>query len=209
MSALSPKQSRSFLHRSTEKPAMQNFSVFNHAALRGAMHFVPRDELRRQDFIDGTAFVEGTPVLVCESGSRVYDVMTTSFGLLVVSPAFVAALSKHGITGWKSLPSSIFAKRFATELHGYTLFLVTGSAGEVRWELARRVERPPIVRGGLAFSVNLGLVLEEASWDGSDIFWPRSTAITCMTERAVESLKAANVTNVKFTLSSAYESSPR
>jgi hypothetical protein len=42
------------------------------------------------------------------------------------------------------------------------------------------------------------LVIEESSWDGSDIFWLGAVLLLCFTERVVQALKEAQVTNAQF-----------
>lgn len=177
-----------------------------HAARRTAMHFAPEVDYRRSDFMDGTAFRDAEPVLICESGSSINDDMSTSFGLFVVSPDFVNALRSVNATGWELLPAHVFVNKKLRELYGYTLFKPVGACGAVRWDQARKEVRPRRVRGAPPYDVRICLNLDSATRDGSDVFWRHGTAITCVTEKVMIALSRSGLSNIVLTPACEYKS---
>jgi hypothetical protein len=145
----------------------------------------------------GTATPERPLRLGWAEGSRLVDLTGTTAGLPnVVSQRFVDALRCHTVTGWSTYPIELHDKDDKI-IDGYYGLIVTGRSGPIQNERAR----PTLVRtpaGHMAKSW-FGYYVDEASWDGSEIFVPQNTSFTFVVGRVKRLLEAAKLTNIALT----------
>lgn len=137
----------------------------------------------------------------CDEGSRPLDLIgTTSAVLYVVSDRVTEALHENGFTGWSTYPVEIGC--MGTKIRGYQGFAAVGRCGPARHE---DVVLPPLGPGGEAVQGWRGLYFDPATWDGSDIFSPDSTAFVVVTDDVKRALEELDVENFEFEVITEWE----
>ncbi len=133
-------------------------------------------------------------------GRDVYDVMLVGVFLHLVSPAVIAVLEALDAKGWTAMPVTSDVER----VQDYRLLGVTGRCG---LEDANRRQRAMSAAGAGSVSVpvRLGMFFKNDEWDGSDVFTMPNGGFTIVTERVVDALYAAKITNLGATRLTEFE----
>ena len=121
---------------------------------------------------------------------------TTATLPYVVSTRFVDLLRLNAVTGWSTHAIELHGKRDEV-VDGYHGLVVTGRCGPIQNERAR----PALLRapaGHMAKSW-FGFYVDEASWDGSEMFVPANTSFIFVLGRVKRLLEAAKLTNITLT----------
>jgi hypothetical protein len=126
-------------------------------------------------------------------GGPLRDVVITGYAMpVVVSERFVVALRDAGCTGWSLFPVTVYGKK-GEVVRGYHGLQVTGICGDIDW---RRAQPVPVKFPGGVFPSLKGMPIDEASWDGTDVFGPPGTGQTFMTAKAAQALRQAKISNM-------------
>lgn len=126
-------------------------------------------------------------------GGPLRDVVITGYAMpVVVSDRFVNALRDARCSGWALFPVTVYDKQGAVA-GGYHGLQVTGVCGPIDW---RRSQPVPVQLPGGVFPRLKGFYFREETWDGSDVFGPRDSGDTFMTERAASALKRSRIMNM-------------
>lgn len=174
-----------------------------HIGRRRALHVEPR-ELER--IPDGYALYGGEvrpdrPLIFDfkkgASGSTAYDfVGTTLPPLKLISDRVVEVL--RSFSGWSTYPVEVYGKK-GERIPGYHGLSITGRCGPIDDSRSQPRIRPPASPAGRATREWIGLYFDPATWDGSDLFLPRGSGGTFVTEAVKTALERARITNVQFT----------
>jgi hypothetical protein len=92
----------------------------------------------------------------------------------VVSPKVISVLTEGGFTGWSTFPIQVEGP-MGDQFTGYAGLSITGRSGPVDGNCPR-----------------------PGSWDGSDLFVPQSTVMTCVTSAVRDAFVAAGVVGVRL-----------
>lgn len=134
------------------------------------------------------------------SGRRVYDFVNAGPFVRLLSPRFVDALEAIGATGWATAPITGYSEG----LDGYRMLVATGRCGDQDMARAERT-----MSAADAYSnpmpVFRGLYFENDEWDGSDVFTTSPAGFLIVTERVVDALIAAKITNFEVEPLTAFE----
>ena len=102
-------------------------------------------------------------------GGPLRDFIITGYAVpVVVSDKVVAVLSGLGCSGWDTFPVEVYDKT-GELVDGFHGFAVRGACGAIDWS---RSEPVPITRPTGDYPSLKGMLFDEASWDGSDVFCP-------------------------------------
>lgn len=126
-------------------------------------------------------------------GGPLRDVVITGYARpVVVSDRFVVALREAGCSGWTLFPVTVYDKH-GIVAEGYHGLQVTGVSGPIDWRRSQPV--PKHFTGGV-FPMLKGFYFGEETWDGSDVFGPRDSGFTFLTDKAASALKRSRITNM-------------
>ena len=136
-------------------------------------------------------------------GSRLGDVAFDVGNNLVLSESFVTAWRSEGLKGLDHLDPvdvvSIRPKSRARKSERYFHFAVPRTNTTVDWSKSVFLGKAPTCEccgGGREIEAILSLRLDDTSWTGEDIFIPRGTSRTIVTERVVDLAKNHDLANV-------------
>ena len=136
-------------------------------------------------------------------GGRLGDRMFAAFG--VVSRNFVDVLQACEATGYAACPIRAFAAHRANEnIPGCFLLKLLGRGGHLDLERSyrdprdREIEsRYPNLRGSKRY---IGIYMNDAEWDGSDVFAiPELGIAMFVVERVAQAIRKAKLRNVRLT----------
>lgn len=134
------------------------------------------------------------------AGRRVYDFVNAGPLAHLVSPRVVEVLEGIGATGWTTTPITGYVEG----LDGYAMLVVTGRCGD---QDVGRAERTLTAgdEGRTPMPVFRGFYFESDEWDGSDVFSTSPAGFLMVTDRVVDALKAAKITNFEVEPLTAFE----
>ena len=139
-------------------------------------------------------------------GAAPKDLVPTGYvGPILVSDRVVNVLREHQFTGWNTYPVTLLGKKkeVIPRYHGLT---VTGRCGQPDDRLSPVEWREPLVPNGPRIQVRVGLYFDPATWTGEDIFSPPGSGWCFVTERVKAAVEKTELTNLRFTRLTAYES---
>jgi hypothetical protein len=184
-----------------------NIFLLGNAFIRGALHVQSKQGISNDIALARGACRPAKPlVFQYHSGGRPRDLVGTSHATLdLLSARTVQLLREHDISGWTTFPVQVYAEDDLL-LEGYEGLAVTGRCGPIENSKSREHWRPP-ARPGVVDKIRvwLGLYFDLATWDGSDIFGPASTAHVFVVERVKQAIERARLTNFSFQALSAVE----
>lgn len=161
------------------------------------VHCLPTGESQCYRLMQGDYSGIEMPVAGLEEETRYkrHDFMNTGWLLYMISDHAVEAFTESGLTGWKTFPVQIKAKKggFVT---GYQGLSVTGRCGPVDHSKSEPFEK--LYPGGV-YTDYLGLHVGLDEWDGSDFFLPRGFAGPILSSRAVDVIRSEKLSNVECT----------
>ena len=129
-------------------------------------------------------------------GRQPGDVIWTGYGVAVIlHDRVVEVLRQSRFSGWTVLPCALRGKE-GQAISGYSFLQVSGKSGPIDDSLAEVVEKEYPARRVQELR---GLYFQPDTWDGSDFFIPKDTAIIMVTKSVRDALKHARVRNVLFT----------
>jgi hypothetical protein len=106
----------------------------------------------------------------------------------------IELLRSRQYNGWKTYPVEL-VDRHGQRISGYQGFAVVGRCGPIEAERSERITR---IYGKNRLEVWRGLLFDSSTWDGSEIFQPRGTALILVTEAVKNAVEKAKLTNVRF-----------
>lgn len=166
---------------------------------RGALHVSPEQTFEDPfAVLTGEADIREPVILRQESGTVPRDfVGTTHACLFLVSTHVVSSLRSYKVSGWKTYPVEVVLKdgRSLKDFHG---LVVTGVCGGIDNSRSTRVWRNPVSPLGERYEAWMGLYFDPSTWDGSDIFVPKSTGYIFVVEAVKQIFERENITNVRF-----------
>jgi hypothetical protein len=132
--------------------------------------------------------------LVQYEGTKWLDfVGTQTAALRLVSTRLLDRFTAAGVTGWRALPVAL-VDRSGAAVADYKLLVVTGRCGGI--DNARSVLTERVIVGtSRGAKVWKGLYFDEGTWDGHDLFSPRSTAFIFATAKVKAILESEAATN--------------
>lgn len=138
-------------------------------------------------------------------GARLVDLIYGALILNVASSRFVECMERAGINGYKTYPAVIDLAD-GTELTDYSVLAITGKAGPVDWK--KTPVEPARTESGIPLGGHdyVGLAFDVKTWDGSDFFTTKGNAYVIGTDRVVEVIETAKLTNIRCTPLSEYRS---
>ena len=170
---------------------------FSDAGIRGALHVESRKDHDEIALSLGKKRPRKPLVFTHHSGGKPRDVIGTTEMLCLVSERVIKVLRENEFTGWTTYPVEIHGKG-GSLVEGYHGFAVTGRCGPIDWCRGKKVRRPPRVPGGKPCNVWIGMYFDPDSWDGSDVFVPKDTLYTIVTEEVKSAVEGIKPTNVEF-----------
>lgn len=173
--------------------------VFDSAGRRTALHVDVQEEIEEPWDVFRGSVVPKTPLTFHRhSCSKPMDrIASTWVALELVSDRVVQTLRAGAFTGWSTYPVRVFGKD-KREIPGYHGWSVTGRCGPIDRSLSQKIWADPTVPGGEASYKWKGLLFDPRTWDGSDIFCPKGTTFTFVTERVRDALERAKLTNIEL-----------
>ncbi len=129
------------------------------------------------------------------SGSRPYDIVTTSSIGYLVSERVVDVLKGH--SGWSLYPVRVLDKQ-ESEIPGYHGLAVTGRCGPIDFHKGRDLWRGRPGSAAIKRWTRNYLYFDPASWDGSDMFCQAGSANFMVVSRLAQALKKAKITNLNL-----------
>jgi hypothetical protein len=138
-------------------------------------------------------------------GGRVYDYVCSShLSLKLLSSRMQSILQEGHFTGWNIVPSVIRHNKLGV-LYGYGCLVVRGRIGQPNFESSPLERRLPTNENGRPTLIRVGIGVDFAKWDGSDIVvWEEG--IMVMVSRAVhDTLVKSKITGVSLTCLNKYE----
>jgi hypothetical protein len=144
-------------------------------------------------------FLPKTPVVFqYQSGRYLRDCLGSTFvSLELYSDRIIQLFTERGFTGWRIYPVRVLDKR-KREVHGYHGVAVRGRCGEIDGSRSERVVRPPRIGRGQPIATLRGMYIKDDYWDGSDVFCPSHSRATFVTERVKKALESIKATNISF-----------
>lgn len=161
--------------------------------------------LSSRDLLDDPAGIARAEVKVTapitfvrEEGTETMDLVGTAYVVLfLVSDRFIRVLREGGFTGWGTFPVHLERVEGATP-DGHRGLVVTGRCGPIDDELSQEAIVPPPFPGGRSSRQLRGLCFQPETWDGSDVFMPKSGGWVFVVEEVKDALEAAGMTNVEL-----------
>jgi hypothetical protein len=137
------------------------------------------------------------------SGKTWTDFLTPTGAFRVVSKKFISLLIEHNITGWKTFDIKIFDNQ-NKEIFDYCGLSVVGKSGEIDYSKCETYSNQ-LVPNGTINTVYRGMYFKNNEWDGSDIFMPKNTLFTIISQRVQEIILKNKISNIILTKLSDYE----
>jgi hypothetical protein len=162
----------------------------------GAIRFAPAGDVPSAYSLLRGDVIPSSPVeLRWESGRRLCDLVETSlFFVVLVSERLVDCLTDAGATGWR-LYDVAPSDRAGRAIRGYRGLSVVGRTGPVDWQRTRPVDKGSFVLE----DARVGLFIDEATWDGSDVFMPIDSGHIVVTEKVREAVMRNGISNITVT----------
>ncbi len=137
-------------------------------------------------------------VLTSEEGKYLYDFISLSIGgSYLVSPRVLSILNENKVTGWKAYDVD-FSQLSIEGIHNYKALAIKGNCGSINNNLSKPATLPPIMPNSPERKVYLGMLFDEETWDGSDIFSPEETAFVYVTKKIRDLFVENKITNCSF-----------
>jgi hypothetical protein len=192
--------------------AGNGFFALGSTQARRLMHARPVDEVQSPErVLRGQDAVSSPLRFEVVSGGEQSDFVSCSLvALRPISTRFVEAIERAQLSGWFTYP--VVLEHKGIPLRGYFGLGVNGMCGPIDPAKARIVEMPPKAPGGVPLFAATGIVLDRATWDGSDFFVPQNTSVICLTPRAADALKqlsGVRLTPLEEYVLAIYSSDPR
>lgn len=128
-------------------------------------------------------------------GSRIPGDIIWAWLYLVMSERVCEILRDAEVSGWGAVPVDLRGKLGET-IEGYSLLTIPGQCGPIDTTRGAHVK----AYGSRGFAEMRGLYFDPASWDGSDIFMPRSHHLYIfVVERVRKLLEQHRVGNIRYT----------
>jgi hypothetical protein len=171
------------------------FYLLGEGFIRGALRVEPVGNLRSPHELTRAERRPRRPVRFRrDEGSRPKDLIGATWAsLCLVSDRVIAAL--EGFSGWTTYPVEITG-RDDKPLPGYHGLAISGRCGPIDNSLTPKQMVPPAVPGGEAVEGRIGMLFEQGTWDGSDLFCTATGSAVHMTEPVRDALVAAKLTNI-------------
>ena len=130
-------------------------------------------------------------------GKKLQDILDTGWpSLFLISEKMKAVLENNNLTGWKSYDIKVF-DMLGLEIKGYFGFSVTGRCGPIDYSKSEIIEKRLVDKGPLV-KYYRGLHVGLNEWDGSDFFLPEKYFGVIITQKAAETIKKSNLTNIRL-----------
>lgn len=137
--------------------------------------------------------------------SRWYDMLWSGESQIrIVSSRLIGVLKAERATGWRTYPVTLWNKKGA-RVPGYQGLAITGIAGPIQWNRAERLWHPPAVPTGEGSWMLRGPLIDEQTWDGSDLFFPGGTMHLMVTARIVRAMRKSELKGIEYTHQSKFE----
>lgn len=167
------------------------------AGLPGALRVNPKDNDAGEPLLRGEIVPSGTVEFVRDSGRRCCDFLGSTGAHLLLSERVHKLLRREGVTGWRAYQVVIY-RGSGTIVGGYHGLSIIGKCGRMGGVRPRRFPKDcPVLPE---------IYVDDATWDGSDIFMPTDTRFICVQERVKTLIESIGATNVCFTRMSEYVS---
>src|SRR5687768_1536675 len=177
---------------------MSEFWLLSDGFQRSALRVSPKGTINGND----VWYAREVPVtpLVFEvvEGKRITDLVGSSdLHPPLISKKFEELLL-NGFTGWKTLPCVVDARKGSVPPDTYSVLTIPGRCGHILVERSLKVQAfnsdGRMMPGKFE---HLGVFFDEADWDGSDIFLPRTgPSRAIITHRLRDAIVSARLTNV-------------
>ncbi|MBI2416009.1 MAG: hypothetical protein HYV33_05125 [Candidatus Kerfeldbacteria bacterium] len=128
-------------------------------------------------------------------GTRPTDFMSSTATMLI-SDRVIDVLTQNHFTGWSTFSVKVHDKK-GNEIPGYHGLVVMGKCGPIDDRKSAWITRKANV-GDMQVKVRYGCYFGRDSWDGSDVFTPKGTIMTFVTEPVKEALEKAHLTNIQL-----------
>ncbi|KAF0203981.1 MAG: hypothetical protein FD170_670 [Bacteroidetes bacterium] len=181
----------------TKKMEHKDFYLMSENYNRGSLNLIPKlhKELDINKLFRNEYVIDKTVEFIVNTGSKNFDMLNSGFpGVFLISKRLVDLLRKCNATGWDSIPTIIQGN----EAIEYYLLTVTGRCSAIDYEMSESFLKAPFTTSGKSIEAKRGLYFDLKSWDGSDIFTPKESRFTFVTEKVKSLLLNSKVTNIAF-----------
>lgn len=128
-------------------------------------------------------------------GKKLNDIVATGYpGLYLFSDKIINILITNKVTGWKTYPC-LFLDKNNKEIYGYSVFSVVGRCDCINLLESDVFERA-MVKNGRPAKMLSGLSFDINTWDGNDIFSPKGTMFTIVTQKVRDVLIKEGLSNI-------------
>ncbi|MEM7110013.1 MAG: DUF1629 domain-containing protein [Bacteroidota bacterium] len=132
-----------------------------------------------------------------EYGKKLQDVLDTGTAILfLISTKMKTILEENELSGWKTFPVRVQDKK-GNEVDGYFGFSITGRCGSIDYDKSDVIKKS-LVQGGPVSKYYKGLYVGLDEWDRSDFSMPKGTFHPIVTKKAMQAMKKAKLTNIRF-----------
>jgi hypothetical protein len=177
----------------------EHLYLLGDADLRGALHVCPQETIEDEfALLRGEVKPKVPVVFVHSMGKNPMDLIGTEYpALYLFSDRVFELFRSNGFTGWDTYPVEVYDKD-GKLIEGYQGISIYGSCGPIDNSMSEVLLKDPITPKGKPYRVWKGLYFDLDTWDGSDIFVPKTTGFMIVTERVKVAIEKARFKNFDF-----------
>jgi hypothetical protein len=174
------------------------FYLLSDKGLRGALYVLPKTTLEDYKLFRGETELDSPIKFYPNVGEKAYDLVGSGYaGLDLFSIKIINMLNEQKISGWKTYPCELY-DRGSNMIEGYFIFSVTGRCSAIDYSKSEKIMIQPYTPQGKPVEGIRGLYFDADSWDGTDIFTPKNSKLTFVTERVKRLFEKNRFTNIQF-----------
>jgi hypothetical protein len=135
------------------------------------------------------------PIAIVPYGGREPgDFIWTDALTFLVSERVLSLFRQRRVSGWSTYPVQVY-DRERQLIPGFSGFAITGRCGKIDPALSTPIQKQMPARIVQRYK---GYLFDSATWDGSDIFAPDTTAFAFVTKAVCDLLRSVKAKNVQF-----------